>query len=82
VRTRSGGERLRLSADRPTRTLKNLLQEAAVPAWRRASLPLVFVGDSLAWAAGIGHDCRYGAQPAEAGVLIDWSETGLPPPPG
>jgi tRNA(Ile)-lysidine synthase len=80
VRTRSGGERLRPAAERPTRTLKNLLQEAGVPAWRRASLPLLFVGDTLAWVAGIGHDCRFGAKPAEAGVLIEWSEPGLLPP--
>jgi tRNA(Ile)-lysidine synthase len=75
VRGRTGGERLRLAPDRPTRTLKNLLQEAAVPAWRRTSLPLVFIGDALAWAAGIGHECRYRAQPGEPGVLIAWSGT-------
>jgi tRNA(Ile)-lysidine synthase len=78
VRPRAGGERLRLAPDRPTRTLKNLLQEAGVPAWRRDSLPLVFVGGELAWVAGIGTDCRYQAQPAQPGVLVTWS--GAVPP--
>jgi tRNA(Ile)-lysidine synthase len=73
VRTRNGGERLRVATNRPTRTLKNLLQEAGVPAWRRGSLPLLFVGDTLAWAPGVGADCNFGAQPGEPGVLIQWT---------
>ena len=35
VRLRSGGERLQPDARRPSRTLKNLFQEAGVPPWER-----------------------------------------------
>lgn len=55
VRGRRGGERMRLRAGGPLRTLKNLFQEAAVPAWRR-DVPLLFVGDTLLWVAGLGVD--------------------------
>jgi tRNA(Ile)-lysidine synthase len=59
VRLRSGKERLQLHPRRPRRTLKNLFQEAGVPAWERSRVPLLFCGDELVWAAGLGVDVRY-----------------------
>jgi tRNA(Ile)-lysidine synthase len=59
VRLRSGGERLQLHPRRPRRTLKNLFQEAGVPAWARERTPLLFCGKDLVWAAGLGVDVRY-----------------------
>ena len=47
VRARRGGERLRLQRGGPSRTLKNLLQEAHVPVTERAMLPLLFAGEQL-----------------------------------
>jgi tRNA(Ile)-lysidine synthase len=47
LRPRRGGERLRPSRGRPTKTLKALLQEARVPLADREQLPLVFAGDRL-----------------------------------
>ena len=47
VRTRRGGERLRLQRGGQSRTLKNLLQEAHVPGTERAVLPLLFAGEQL-----------------------------------
>jgi tRNA(Ile)-lysidine synthase len=38
---RQGGERIRARAGGPSKSLKNWLQEQAVPAWERSSLPLV-----------------------------------------
>ncbi|KAG0191983.1 hypothetical protein DFQ28_010509 [Apophysomyces sp. BC1034] len=55
VRARQGGERMRVRAGGPLRTLKNLFQEAAVPVWRR-DVPLLFVGDTLLWVPGLGVD--------------------------
>ena len=72
IRARSGGERLRLGPKGRTRTLKNLLQEAGVPHWRRDRLPLLFCASDLVWVPEIGVDCRYGAQAGEAGVLPQW----------
>ncbi len=59
VRLRSGGERLQLHPRRPRRTLKNLFQEAGVPSWARLRTPLLFCGDDLVWAPGLGVDVRY-----------------------
>jgi tRNA(Ile)-lysidine synthase len=70
---RRGGERVRLAAARPSRTLKNLLREAAVPEWDRDRVPLLFRGDALAWVAGIGVAAEF-ACPADApGIVPAWS---------
>ncbi|MBU1663890.1 MAG: tRNA lysidine(34) synthetase TilS, partial [Gammaproteobacteria bacterium] len=76
VRLRVGGEKLRLDARQPTRTLKNLLREAAVPPWLRECLPLIYLDDRLAWAAEIGADAAFQAGPEEAGWLISWRKPG------
>lgn len=72
---RRGGERMRLAPSRPTRTLKNLLQEAAIPEWRRASLPLLFRGERLAWVPGIGVAAEFACAEGMPGLVPAW----LPP---
>ena len=72
VRLRQGGERLQLHPQRPRRSLKNLLQESRIPPWERARLPLLFCGDELVWAAGIGVGCRFQAEPGDASVQPLW----------
>lgn len=72
VRARSGGERLRLDAARPSRTLKNLFQEAGVPPWRREGMPLLFCGDSLVWVPGLGVDAAYRAAKNVTGIVPEW----------
>jgi tRNA(Ile)-lysidine synthase len=72
VRTRRGGERLRPDAGRPQRTLKNLLQERRIPEWQRDRLPLLFVGDALAYIADVGIDAAFQAVPGEKGVVPEW----------
>jgi tRNA(Ile)-lysidine synthase len=72
VRVRRGGERLRPDCRRPTRTLRNLLQEARIPPWERDRLPLLFCGKDLVWAAGIGVDCAYRAARGESALRPVW----------
>jgi len=72
VRLRQGGERLRLDASRPRRTLKNLFQERGIPPWRRDCLPLIFCGDELVSVPGIGDACEFRAAPGEAGLIVTW----------
>lgn len=69
---RRGGEVLQLRHDGPRRPLKDLLREAGVPPWRRKTLPLLFCGDELVWAAGIGIASKYRCKPAAAGFLIEF----------
>jgi len=69
---RSGGERLRPDPGRPTRTLKNLLQEHAVPPWERERLPLLFHGERLVWAPEIGIEADYACPPGSPGLRPTW----------
>ena len=72
ARLRQGGERLRLDAGRPRRTLKNLFQERGIPPWRRDRLPLVYCGDELVSVPGIGDAFEFRAVPGEAGLIVTW----------
>jgi tRNA(Ile)-lysidine synthase len=53
ARSRAGGERMRLSADTPSRSLKNLFQERGVPGWKR-DVPLIFLGETLLFVPSVG----------------------------
>ena len=75
VKLRSGGERLQPDARRPRRTLKNLFQEAGIAPWERARLPLLYRGDELVWAPGLGIDARYRAGQKRAGWVPEWRLT-------
>lgn len=58
IRYRIGGERLKLAENRPARDLKHHYQALDIPFWERERLPVIFAGDDLLFAAGIGMDCR------------------------
>jgi tRNA(Ile)-lysidine synthase len=77
--SRGGGESLRLGADRPTRTLKNLLQEHEIAVWQREKLPLLFHGERLVWVPGIGIDAEYAAKPGQRGLKPTWRVAGKAP---
>ncbi len=79
--SRQGGERLQPDPQRPLRTLKKLLQEAAVPPWERLRLPLLWCGERLVWVAGIGVDAAFACPPGEPGLLLAWRRA-VPPPAG
>ena len=72
LRLRQGGEKLKPDCKRPRRSLKHLLQEAAIPAWQRERLPLLYSGETLVAAPGIGIDCAYQAKPGEIGLRFRW----------
>lgn len=75
IRERRGGERLRMRADGPSRTLKNLYQEAGIATWQRTRLPLVYLDDRLIFAAGIGPnaDSAIDGEPGRSLVALEWS---------
>jgi tRNA(Ile)-lysidine synthase len=58
LRGRGGGERFKPHPTRPSKTLKRLFQDAGVPEFDRARLPLVWRGDELIFVAGLGADAR------------------------
>jgi tRNA(Ile)-lysidine synthase len=53
VRYRQGGETCKIKG-RPTKSLKQLFQEAAVPPWLRDRVPLIYCGDELMCIPTIG----------------------------
>ncbi len=72
LRRRQGGERLRPAAAGPSRTLRNLLQEAGLPPWWRNALPLLFHGDDLVCVPGVAVDaCALPARD-ETGLSMQW----------
>src|SRR5208282_2973345 len=58
VRARTGGERFKPHAMRPSKRLKHLYQEAGVPEFERGALPLLWRDDRLIYVARIGADAR------------------------
>jgi tRNA(Ile)-lysidine synthase len=81
LRSRAGGERLQLAANRPRRALKKMLQDTDMPPWQRQTLPLVWCGDRLAAVPGIGVDLAFQAARDEPGWAITWQPaSGRPKP--
>jgi tRNA(Ile)-lysidine synthase len=76
---RSGGETIRLGADRPTRTLKNLLQEREIPMWQREKLPLLFHDGRLVWVPGVGIAAEYACEAGQEGFQPTWRVAGKAP---
>jgi tRNA(Ile)-lysidine synthase len=48
VKFRCGGEKIALPNREGHHALKNLFQEAGIPPWQRAAMPLVYLDDKLA----------------------------------
>ncbi len=74
ITNRDGGERFKPNVLRPTRTLKHLLQEANIPPWQRANLPLIYWHDTLACVPGIGIAHELQAHGEEVGLTISWQD--------
>lgn len=72
VDLRRGGARLRTNARRPSRTLKNLFQEAGVPEWERRRLPMLYRDRALVWVPGLGVDAAFAAPAGRRGWLPEW----------
>jgi tRNA(Ile)-lysidine synthase len=72
LRARQGGERLQIHAGRPRRSLRKLLQEAAIPPWQRERLPLLWCDGRLAWVGGLGIDAASASGSGEEGVMPVW----------
>ena len=74
VRPRQGGEKLKVHRQRPRKYLKALYSEANIAEFDRPKLPLLWHGDDLIFAAGLGMDVRYLSQATtdEPVFVISW----------
>jgi hypothetical protein len=50
----------------------DLLREAGVPHWDRASLPRLYCDEALAAVASLGTDAAFAAAPDEAADVLEW----------
>lgn len=73
IRNRRGGEFFKPDSKRPTKKIKQLLQESNIPPWEREFLPLVFVGNDLAFVPNFGIDLKFQTKPKELGLEIDFT---------
>lgn len=74
LRPRTGGESFQGAPRSTARSLKKQYQAAGVPAWSRGG-PLVFDGDALLFAPGLGHDARSLAPPGAPQCRLAWEPT-------
>ena len=72
LRSRRGGERMQLAANRPRRAVKKLLYDAQLPIWQREALPFIWCGEALAAVPGIGVALAFQARPDEDAWHVDW----------
>jgi tRNA(Ile)-lysidine synthase len=70
IRNRQGGEFFKPDSKRPTKKIKQLLQESDLPPWERENLPLIFVGDDLAFVPHFGIDMKFQTKPKEVGLEV------------
>jgi tRNA(Ile)-lysidine synthase len=75
LRARSGAERFQAGPGRPPRSLKKQYQQAGIPQWERSG-PLVYAGDRLVYAAGLGLDARVLGRPGESLMQLAWQPAG------
>ena len=70
IRNRQGGEFFKPDSKRPTKKIKQLLQESDLPPWERENLPMIFVGDDLASVPNFGIDIKFQAKPKDVGLNV------------
>jgi len=70
ISNRKGGESFKPDSKRPTKKIKQMLQESDLPPWERENLPLIFVGGELASVPNFGVDVKFQAKPKEAGLEV------------
>ena len=70
IRNRQGGESFKPDSKRPTKKIKQLLQESDFPPWERDFLPLIFIGDHLAFVPNFGIDMKFQTKPNEVGLEV------------
>ena len=72
ISNRKGGESFKPDLTRPTKKIKQLLQESNLPPWEREKLPFVFLGKNLVCLPTFGIENTYQAQSSKTGLEIIW----------
>jgi tRNA(Ile)-lysidine synthase len=75
IRNRQGGESFKPDSKRPTKKIKQLLQESDLPPWEREFFPMIFVGDEVACVPNFGIDQKYQADPKMTGLEVNLTQS-------
>ena len=67
---------MQIAHNRPRRALKSILQDAGMPTWQRASLPLVTSGNEIVAVPGVGVDAAWQAPEGARGIVLRWMPRG------
>ena len=70
ISNRKGGESFNPDSKRPTKKIKQILQESDLPPWERENLSLIFVGDELASVPNFGIDIKFKTKLKEVGLEV------------
>ena len=71
IRNRHGGEFFKPNSKRPTKKIKQLLQESNFPPWEREFFPMIFVGVELAAVPNFGIDQKFQTGPQITGLEVN-----------
>ena len=72
IKYRKGGEQIKPSGHKITKSLKNLFQENNVLPWVRDQIPLVYLDEDLISVGDLWFNQDYKAKEQEDGFLISW----------
>jgi tRNA(Ile)-lysidine synthase len=75
IRNRQGGEFFKPDSKRPTKKIKQLLQESDLPPWEREFFPIIFVDDELAAVPNFGIDQKYQVEPQLTGLEVKLTQS-------
>ncbi|QDD11069.1 tRNA lysidine(34) synthetase TilS [Candidatus Methylopumilus planktonicus] len=70
ISNRKGGEFFKPDIKRPTKKIKQLLQESDLPPWERENLPLLYIGDELTAIPNFGVDIKFQVMTKELGLEV------------
>jgi tRNA(Ile)-lysidine synthase len=74
ISNRRGGESFRPDLKRPTKKIKQLLQESDLPPWEREKLPFIFLGQDLVCLPKFGVENKYQARSPGMGIEVTWED--------
>jgi len=72
ISNRKVGESFKPDLKRPTKKVKQLLQESNLPPWERENLPFIFLSKILVCLPSLGVDAKYQTQPSKMGLNVSW----------
>jgi tRNA(Ile)-lysidine synthase len=72
LKPRSGGERLRLAENRPSRSLKSHFQTLKVPFWLRSEVPILYIENKLFFVGLVGMDAAFISETQVENINLEW----------